>query len=786
MASIGKNFFGILLILLVISGCSDSVSNLSSPSSPDDGQVVPLKALKLQQPENCDDLRNYVVTSLVERYTAIPRHSYYYCPVADGGSNSDSPRSETDTVVVTPDPNAGESNTDTVPDDVSETNNQEQGVNEGDLVKADDNGVVYIVSGQHLVVAKGFPPQELTTLKEVDLGAHGTQLFLDKAQQRLIVLARHDEPIYIAEPVSNTDAVADVAIYPPIRNWDVAVAIFYDVSTPENPVMLDQLRFKGYFQNGRRIEDRLHLVLHNYYYPQVFYQDQELSQLRDVYWQAVHSVQCENPDAGPDIVAADPAVVAAKAAFAQRVDALIDSAAIEDFLPTAQRQSTDGVLEPIPFLACSDIQHPEVSASLGLQIIASMDTDGQNLGATAIVNNAWHAYASKDNLYLAETSHHWWWTLEDNTLPTSQTAIYKFAISKDKPQYVSTGAVDGYVRNQFSFSEYNGALRVATTQDDVFYDKTPEGNVIRRWERSNNLYVLADDNLGNLSISGAVRGFGENEDIRSSRFMGERAFVVTFQQIDPLFTFDLSDPANPQLMGKIDIPGFSSYMHPYDDNHIITIGRAGGAGGIGVGNGIQLQMFDVSDLNKPIRVHEFTPQTPSGWSWSTAEYDHKAFTFYKPANLLAIPMQFASNVGSPFSGIVAYEVTLETGFTELGGVDHADLALEYYCNSEVVLYPDYQSNCDNIGYMYWAAPRRSVVMTSGQDVYLYTVSDVGMKASLVAEPITTLGKILFPLQPYPWWYIGPVDARGPIEPGFPGDGVPVEAVPVDSGGTTAI
>ncbi len=777
MASSGKIFFGILLIPLVISGCGEAVPNLNSSSSKG-GQAVPLDVLKLQQPENCDDLKNYIVTSLIERFTAIPRQSYYYCPVSSGGDNQAPPPSGTpDTVVSSPTPNAGESNADKAPDDVSDTNNQEQGVNEADVVKADDNGVVYILSGKHLVVAKGFPPQELTTLKEVDLGAHGTQLFLDKVQHRLVVLARYDMPIYIAEPVDSAVAGADVAIYPLIQDWDVTVAIFYDVSTPENPIMLDQLRFKGYFQDGRRIDDRIHLVLRNYYYPQVFYQDQEVWRLRDAYWQTVHNIQCENPNADPDKVTSNPAVAAAKAAFAERVTALFDSAAIEDYLPSAHRQTAEGVLQPIPFLACSDIQHPKVSASLGLQVIASMDTNGQNLGATAVVNNAWQTYASKDNLYVAETSWYWWWTLQDGTLPTSQTAIYKFAISKNKPEYVATGTVNGYAHNQFSFSEYNGALRVATTQEDIFYDKTSNGSVIPRWERNNNLFVLTDDDNGNLSIRGAVRGFGEDETIRSSRFLGERGFIVTFQQIDPLFTFDLSDPANPQLMGKVDIPGFSSYMHPYDDNHIITIGRSAGTGGIGVGNGIQLQLFDVSDLSKPERLYEFTPQMPGGWSWSSAEYDHKAFTFYKPVNLLAVPMQFSPNTGSVFSGIVAYEVSLEAGFKELGRVDHSDLAYEYYCNSDVVLYPNYQPSCDNGWYMYWAAPRRSVVMTSGQDIYLYTLSDVGMKASEVKDLKTTLGKILFPPQPYPWWYVVTAD----VGTGVPSEPVPVESVPVDSG-----
>jgi uncharacterized secreted protein with C-terminal beta-propeller domain len=759
MAVLGGNFCGVIFTLLVLSGCGDSASTQNNSSH---GPLVPLNSLKLQQPVNCDDLKNYIVTSLIERYTALPRESYYYCPVSGGGESQAPPPSDsTDPVTNSPDAGAGGATADRAPDDVSDTNSQEQGVNEADMVKAGDNGIVYVISGGHLIIAKGFPPQELTTLKEVDLGAHATQMFLDQDRQRLVVLARYDTPVYIADPIGVVDVAADSAIYPPIRDWDVTVAIFYDVSTPENPVMLDQIRFKGYYQDSRRIDGRMHLVLRNYYYPDVFYQDAEIWRLQQNYWQTVRNVQCENPDADPGDVAANPAVVAAKAEFAARVSAVFEAVSIEDQLPDAQRQTPEGDLQPIPFLACSDIQHPEVSASLGLQVIASVDTDGHNLAATAMVNNAYLSYASKEHLYVAETSWNWWWVAQDGTAPTSQTAIYKFAISADKPKYVATGTVSGFVRNQFSFSEYKDALRVATTQDDVFYDKSTDGSINRRWERKNNLFVLIDNNNGNLSVSGAVSGFGKDESIRSSRFLGDRGFVVTFRQIDPLFTFDLSNPANPQLMGEVEIPGFSSYMHPYDDNHIITIGRAGGAGGVGVGSGIQLQLFDVSDLSKPVRLHEFSPQPTGGWSWSAAEYDHKAFTFYKPANLLAIPMQLTPNDGTVFSGVVAYDVSVQDGFREVGRVDHSDLAFEYYCNSDVVLYPSYQSSCDNGWYMQWAAPRRSVVMTSAQDIYLYTVSDVGMKASDVADLGTVLGSIVFPPQPYPWWYYLAEDRGAP-------------------------
>jgi uncharacterized secreted protein with C-terminal beta-propeller domain len=218
------------------------------------------------------------------------------------------------------------------------------------------------------------------------------------------------------------------------------------------------------------------------------------------------------------------------------------------------------------------------------------------------------------------------------------------------------------------------------------------------------------------------------------------------------------------MLGEIEISGFSTYMHPYDENHLLTIGRAGGEGGIGVGNGMQLRLIDITDMANPEPLRSYELEMPTGWSWSSAEYDHKAFTFYQSANLLAIPLQYSNYPIETFSGVVAFEVTPENGFQEVGRVDHADLAFDYYCVANAgSLIGDYATKCSDNGYLYWAAPRRSIVMTDVDDIYLYTLSDVGLKASSVNDLSTTLGSLVFPAQPYPWWYFGYIDV-GVVEP----------------------
>ena len=761
-----------LIVLALITAMTAGLVGCNSGKGSNDGstkslQRVPIAQLQLQQAGNCDDLKNYITESLIKQYASIPRYVEYYACAAPGSGTGTAPP---DTAMPVPgDPSnlsggetssGGGSSADAapVPGDVSDTNNQEQGVNEADVVKADALGNIYVLSGRHFIIADGFPPQNTTELARIDLGARGLNLFLDKQNQRVIILARYDTPYYITDTVPTNADETNSVVYPKPQQ-DYTVAIFYDVSTPANPVLIDQLQLRGYYREGRRVDNRLHLVSNHYLRPTGLFEDQEFWQLRYQFTNAVYEARCNNPDGD---VTADPAVVSAQNSLKAKITAVVAALDPSTYVPDAYRVA-NGNTEAVPYLACGDIHFPKVNSSLGLQIITSVDTDGANLQAAGIVNNSYITYVSKDNLYLAETSRNWWWVMDNGKWPTSQTAIYKFAISGGAPQYVATGRVDGYVNNQFSLSEYNGVLRVATTQDDIF--PIADG----RWQRvlQNHLSVLSDNGSGELSIAGEVRDFAQGESIRSTRFLGDRGFVVTFRNVDPLFTFDLTDAANPKLLGELTIPGFSSYMHPYDENHLITIGRAGGDGGTGVGTGIQLQLVDVNDMANPVVVHSYTPTMPSGWSWSTAEYDHKAFTFYKPNNLLAIPLQVSPSVSNEyFSGIAAYEVTLADGFTELGRVNHSDLAFDYYCTGNTPLVPPYDGYCVNGWYMQWAAPRRSIVMTDVDvnDVYLYTMSDAGLKASSIYDLPNTLGSLVFPAQPYPWWYFRyyPVDVMDPV------------------------
>jgi uncharacterized secreted protein with C-terminal beta-propeller domain len=167
---------------------------------------------------------------------------------------------------------------------------------------------------------------------------------------------------------------------------------------------------------------------------------------------------------------------------------------------------------------------------------------------------------------------------------------------------------------------------------------------------------------------GELRGLAPGETIYSTRFLGDRGYMVTFRQVDPLFVFDLADPAEPTLLGELKIPGFSEYMHPLEDDlHLLTIGFDGTDDG--QITGLALQIFDVTDPTDPKLSHKQV--ISEQWSgWSEALYNHKAFTLYR--DVLAIPFEGYDDVNGVYgSALRLFRVSSSEGITELGSIDHS-------------------------------------------------------------------------------------------------------------------
>ena len=257
-------------------------------------------------------------------------------------------------------------------------------------------------------------------------------------------------------------------------------------------------------------------------------------------------------------------------------------------------------------------------------------------------------YASQSNLYVF-SSDYW---------GDKGSSVIKFKLSEGGVEHTASGKVPGYVKDQFSMDEYDGNLRIAAERwkDD--------GN------QENRVYVY-DENLEQI---GKSKMLAPDENIKSVRFMGEMAYVVTFRQTDPLFALDMSDPTSPTILGELKIPGFSTYMHPMDDETLIGIGYSADEE-TGITTGIKFSLFDVSDPANPIEHSKFTIE---GDCYSSALDNHKAVTYLTEKNLLVVPLSVYGTLSrddftiskSGEAVALVLSVTKEGGFEFKGVIDN--------------------------------------------------------------------------------------------------------------------
>jgi uncharacterized secreted protein with C-terminal beta-propeller domain len=322
--------------------------------------------------------------------------------------------------------------------------------------------------------------------------------------------------------------------------------------------------------------------------------------------------------------------------------------------------------------------------------IDTQDDDNEITSKTILMNSAQNIFVSSSNVYLTYQTYTYESTINLSGAIIRQvekTIIHKIAMVDGQLEYMCWGEVPGRVLNQFSMDEHDGYLRVATTTGDVW------GNTSK-----NHLYILDES----LTVVGKLENLAPTERIYSARFMGDRAYLVTFRRVDPLFILDLSDPCNPRVLGELEIPGYSDYLHPYDETHIIGIGRD---------DGVKIALFDVSDPTNPVEVSKYEV----GTSWSTnssALTDHRAFLFSRSRNILVVP------IGSYYDERAhIFNISVENGIALRGTITHQD-----------------NSGVENNYYSYWYYYRNSSVKRSLYiENVLYTISDGRVKMNSLVD-----------------------------------------------------
>lgn len=312
-------------------------------------------------------------------------------------------------------------------------------------------------------------------------------------------------------------------------------------------------------------------------------------------------------------------------------------------------------------LICKDYKDiyyfPESEESNYLNIASFNVNNLEDANLKTFLGAGSDVYCSENNLYITKTN----WNYKMIEDSTAETSIYKISLNGTKLVLEAETKIPGMIINQFSLDEYNGNLRIAVTK---YNNNSSE-------DTSNNLYILDSK----LSVIGSIENMAEGEEIYSVRFMGNKGYIVTFKQVDPLFVIDLSNPINPSVVGELKIPGYSSYLHPYDENHIIGIGynTTETSYGSTVNDGIKLSMFDVSNPTNPIEM--FNTVIGDKHTNTSATYDHKAVMFSKEKNIIAIPIvQYNRKYESK---AVIYNIDFENGFNQLGEIEEESDNITY-------------------------------------------------------------------------------------------------------------
>jgi Secreted protein containing C-terminal beta-propeller domain distantly related to WD-40 repeats len=388
-------------------------------------------------------------------------------------------------------------------------------------------------------------------------------------------------------------------IYPPIRSFQSTRAIIYNIADKTNIIKTRDLELEGSYLSSRKVGSSFYLLANKY----------------------INYYSIQNG---------------------------------EDSVTPSWRDSARGgslISEKL-----GDICYFPDCISPNYLMVAALDVNspGSPADIHTYLGSGDQVYASQDNLYVAIQKN------DDPVAasprvsmvyqpPTYSTSIYKFELQPGKVLYDGTGSVPGRILNQFSMDESKGYFRIATTSGETWTND--------QYTSSNNIYVLDQ----NLQVCGKIENIAPGERIYSTRFMGDRAYMVTFQQVDPFFVLDLKDPANPVILGKLKIPGYSDYLQPYDENHIIGFGKdtvvtkEGNSQGQAFYQGMKIALFDVTDVNNPVEMSKVL----IGDRGTDSELlnNHKALLFSADKNLIAFPvtvMETDSQSGSQLSGIPAY------------------------------------------------------------------------------------------------------------------------------------
>lgn len=682
----------------VLLGCKEA-------PPPDDGLPKPepiQDRVELKSFESCEALESYIEdTAVLDMRTSLEAAKKGYgwgWGVADRGGAEMAAGAANGGAAAPAAPSA-----------YTQTNTQVAGVDEADFVK-NDGTRIFVLSGKTLYAAKSWPATDLAVVGKLTVEGWPREMFL-AGQDRLVVFSN----VYNAQVgfvTSGGAAPACGAGYcADFYSANVTKVTVVNVSNLQAPAVETELFFPGYYNNSRRVGEAVRLVLaDSFRWPSGvrFYPDHLYSARSTTYSQADREREYDQ--------------------LMDENEKIIRAQSLAGWIPAGWLKRADGSTAPIAY-SCTDFKKSNAPTKLGIVSVVTVNLAApENPSRVSVVAQSGEVYASTKALYIA--NQHWWWWPEPGQMDA--TYLHKFDITQpDTARYVASGRAPGHIVDQFSMDENAaGFFRVATTITSRVRDEQNPTNWWGRVETVNRVSVLAEVQ-GFLEVVGQSADLEPGERIYSSRFMEDKGYVVTFRQIDPLLTFDLTDPAHPRQVGALKVPGFSTYLHPVGPNHLLAIGTY-----IPENNrdwrlrAMKLTLFDVTDLSNPKEA--FTQLVGNSYGYSEAQYEHKAFNYFPEKKLLAIPFwdysfnATANDYWSYFtSDLRVFSVDTAQGITPLGALSMKDL---------------YQKHTYDGWYYYWTPMVRRSVMA---DNFAYAISDSGIRVADIASLSSPVATALF-------------------------------------------
>ena len=528
----------------------------------------------------------------------------------------------------------------------SETNTQVAGVDEGDIVETDGK-YLYVLGDTDVTIIDVHDADGMQVTSRVDVAGRPFAEYL--IGDRLTVLSREwaeprwDQPIitFSAEGFRNT------------AEPTLTVSVI-DVSDRQAPTLVDQTELDGSYVDSRAIGESVYVLSSNDFVlpgPMLIPVSDEdvelgsLEQLEDLRY-------LPYPDEGY--------VYETQEQYLDRIQGHVLDLSLPRFVasgPEGQVADSGLLIEP------TDVYQPGSSHDTNLLSVVVFDVGDVQPGPASSVGVPVHssarAYVSPESLYVFNYSSGWW----DET---EETSILKFDLDHEdrSVELSATGSVPGSILNQFSVDEYEGYLRVATTSGRA-----------GRWDGlglGNNVFVLRQDGQ-TLETFGQLENLAAEEQIYSVRFMADRAFVVTFRTVDPLFAIDMSDPADPQVKGELKIPGFSNYLHAIDEDHLIGIGRHADEQ-TGLFADPQVSLFAVGDLTNPELLDRYTLDTGRAGGVNAVP-DHHAVAYYPEHQVLTVSIPAPDSIGSYYGANDLWVFKIDTSAVGNSNPQPSDLRL---------------------------------------------------------------------------------------------------------------